>query len=267
MGRTVVPSALLFVNRQTLIVVSGAGLILGATAFFLMGPEPAPVEFIAPVEKPAAPPPVKAPPRPAARPATEPVRRAPAPKAEASAPAEAPVAAVADTGTLTIDSDVPGAQVFIDREYVGVTPVTAPNIAPGAHRINISAQGFEGLAEEVDVEPGPRGLMFRFKEVRLDVVLDVVHKHRIGSCKGRLVATTQGLRYETSDKDDAFTAQLESLETFEVDYLKKNLKIRAKNGKGYDFTDPEGNADHLFVFHRDVEKARDRLRKGDQPAQ
>jgi len=30
---------------------------------------------------------------------------------------------------------------------------------------------------------------------------------------------------------------------------------------------PEGNADHLFVFHRDVDKARDRLKKGDRPAQ
>ena len=33
------------------------------------------------------------------------------------------------------------------------------------------------------------------------------------------------------------------------------------------FTDPEGNADRLFVFHRDVDKARSRLAKGDAPAQ
>ena len=32
------------------------------------------------------------------------------------------------------------------------------------------------------------------------------------------------------------------------------------------FTDPEEDADRLFVFHRDVEKARDRLRQGDTPA-
>ena len=31
-------------------------------------------------------------------------------------------------------------------------------------------------------------------------------------------------------------------------------------------TDPDGNADRLFVFQRDVDKARQRLAKGDAPA-
>jgi len=42
--------------------------------------------------------------------------------------------------------------------------------------------------------------------------------------------------------------------------------VAARNGKRYDFTDPDGNADRLFVFHRDVDKARERLRSGDPPA-
>jgi hypothetical protein len=49
--------------------------------------------------------------------------------------------------------------------------------------------------------------------------------------------------------------------------LEKNLRLALRGGKRYDFTDPEDNADHLFVFHRDVEKARERLKKGDRPAQ
>ena len=53
---------------------------------------------------------------------------------------------------------------------------------------------------------------------------------------------------------------------FEVDYLEKNLRIKPRQGKRYDFTDPQGNADPLFVFHRDVDKARARLKKGDPPA-
>ena len=89
----------------------------------------------------------------------------------------------------------------------------------------------------------------------------------MGSCKGRLVATQQGLRYETTNKDDGFSAPLLDLGMFQVDYLEKNLRLTLKGGKQYNFTDPEGNADHLFVFHRDVEKARDRLKKGDRPAQ
>jgi hypothetical protein len=167
---------------------------------------------------------------------------------------------------LRIESDVPGAQVFIDREFVGATPVTAQNVRPGTHQLNVSAEGFEGVAETIDVEPGPRDILIRFREVRLDAKVDVVHKHRIGSCKGRLIATPNGIRYETQDKEDSFTAGLMDLETFQVDYLERNLRIKLRRGRQFNFTDPEGNADRLFVFHRDVEKARERLRKGDQPA-
>ena len=89
----------------------------------------------------------------------------------------------------------------------------------------------------------------------------------MGSCQGRLLATPQGLRYETTDKEDAFTASMADLETFQIDYLEKNLKVKLRKGKQFNFTDPDGNADRLFVFHRDVEKARERLKKGDAPAQ
>ena len=65
----------------------------------------------------------------------------------------------------------------------------------------------------------------------------------------------------------AFTVALADLEAFEIDYIGKNLKIKVKKGRTYNFTDPDGNADRLFVFHRDVEKARDRLKKGDAAGQ
>jgi hypothetical protein len=174
--------------------------------------------------------------------------------------APAPAEAAPAGGTLHIDSDVPGAQVFIDRQYIGVTPVTAANISPGTHQLNMSAQGYNGIAQSIDVEPGPRDLLFKFKEVRLDASIDVVHKHRIGSCKGRLAATPQGLRYDTTDKDDAFNVPLSSVESLEIDYLAKVLHVKLAKGKRYDFTDPAGNADRLFVFHRDVDKARQQLK-------
>ena len=171
-----------------------------------------------------------------------------------------------EAGILNIQSDVPGAKIFIDREYIGLTPVTSPNIRPGAHVLNASAQGYDGIADTIEVSPGPRDILVRLKEVRLDLTIDVVHKHRIGSCRGRLVATPQGLRYETTDKDDGFSSALLDLETFQVDYLEKNLRVKPQKGKRYDFTDPAGNADRLFVFHRDVDKARERLKKGEPPA-
>jgi hypothetical protein len=197
------------------------------------------------------------------------VRRAPAPTTEAPAPPapvmEAPPPAV-DVATLRIDSDVPGAQVFIDRQFVGVAPVTAENVRPGSHQLNVSAQGFEGIVQTIDVTPGPRDIAVRFKEVRLNAKIAIVHKHRMGSCRGELIATPQGLRYDTPDKGDAFTVALADLETFQVNYLDKTLKVKVRKGKEYNFTDPDGNADRLFVFHRDVDKARGRLSKGDTPA-
>ena len=154
---------------------------------------------------------------------------------------------------------MPRAQVFIDRQFVGTTPLTAANVKPGTHQVNVTAEGFEGIAQTIDVEPGPRDLSFRFREVRLEAALAVVHKHRMGSCQGRLVATADGIQYDTADKEDAFTASLSDLESFQVDYQDKNLRIKLRKGRQFNFTDPDGNADRLFVFHRDVDKARQRL--------
>jgi hypothetical protein len=162
-------------------------------------------------------------------------------------------------GTLRIEADVPNAQVFLDRQFIGTTPLTAEGVKPGSHQLNVSAEGFEGIVQTIDVEPGPRDVAIRFHEVRLNATLAVVHKHRMGSCTGQLVATPQGLRYDTDDKEDRFSAPLGDLETFTVDYQDKNLRIKVRKGRQYNFTDPDGNADRLFVFQRDVEKVRKRL--------
>jgi hypothetical protein len=148
--------------------------------------------------RPAAPVPEK--PAAAPRPATR------APARESASPEPATVETVTELGMLRIETDVPGAQVFIDRQFIGTTPVTAANVKPGTHQLNLTAQGFDGIAQTIDVEPGPRDLMFRFREVRLDASLAVVHKHRIGSCEGRLVATADGIRYETAALDASSTS-------------------------------------------------------------
>jgi hypothetical protein len=182
----------------------------------------------------------------------------------APAPAPAPELKT-ELGSLQIDTDVPGAQVFIDREFIGVAPITAEQVSPGTHQLNVSAEGYDGIAMPIEVMPGRRDMFLRFKEVRLNSTIDVVHRHGVGSCRGRLVATPAGLRYETSNTDDAFAAALLELETFQVDYLAKNLRVRLPKGRQFNFTDPDGSADRLFVFHRDVEHARERLRKGYAP--
>jgi hypothetical protein len=254
------------VNRQLAIFLVVIILASGGIGIFLISrpkpqPRPAPVA--------AAPAPIVTPPAatPAPIEAPRPTRRAAAPSPVAAPPAASgEVPQPADLVTLRIDSDVPGAQVFIDRQFVGAAPVTTSEVKPGTHQINVSAPGYDGYAQSIDVSPGPRDIMVRFKEVRLDMKAEVVHKHGIGSCRGTLVATAQGLRYDTTNKSDAFAVPLANLEVLQIDYLEKNLKVKIKGGKQYNFTDPEGNADHLFVFQRDVDKARQRLLKGDQAA-
>jgi hypothetical protein len=262
------------VPRHLLIAAISALLTLTIIAFVFLRPSPPEdTPVVRPSSAPAAPtaPPATAPSPAAGSSRTMPPvpRRSSAAAAPAPAPAESsPAAAVAapTRGTLTVHSDVAGAQIFIDRRFIGTAPATIADLEPGQHRLNVSAEGFDGIAETIDVEPGAHEMTVRFREVRLNAALPIVHKHRIGSCAGRLVAATDGIRYETGDTNDAFTAPFEDIETFEVNYQERNLRIKLRKGREYNFTDPQRDADRLFVFHRDVERARGLLAKGYQPA-
>jgi hypothetical protein len=248
------------------VIVAGVVVVLavGAGVFFFLVPAPAPAPVasreVAPAPRPVTPAPTPEP----ATPAPEPARRA-APKPAAAAPAApppAPVEAAPTTATLRIEADVPDATVLFDRVGVGTAPVTIPNVSPGSHRLNASATGYDGYAETIEVEPGSRTITVAFKDVKLDATLAAVHKHGMGSCRGQLIASPQGIRYEAADGKDNFSVAMADIDGFEVDYLAKNLRLKTKQGKTYNFTDPDGNADRLFVFHRDVDKARKRLASG-----
>jgi hypothetical protein len=221
------------------------------------GAEPAPVSTAAPATPPAAPAPaVEAPTT-----TIEASRDArPRPKKKVDAPVAPPAAPAAPTaGELHIDSDVPGAMVFIDRKFIGNAPVTAKDVPPGTHQLNLTAEGYDGYSETIEVAVGPADVLVKFKEIRLKEAVDVVHKHAMGSCEGRLIADPQGVRYETSNRDDAFSLKFSEIEAFEMDYLKKNLHIKKRGGKQYNFTTKAQTADPLFVFHRNVEKVRQQV--------
>jgi hypothetical protein len=190
--------------------------------------------------------------------------RAEPPKPQPSAPpptapptAEKPAAP--KTGTLLIKSDVPDTSVFIDRRYLGTAPVTATDLTPGTHHLNMSATGYDGISEDIEVVAGTRELSRSFKTITLDAKLDVVHKHGIGSCKGTLRATPQGLTYETDHKEDGFTVALTDLESFQMDYLKKVMTLKIRKGRSYTFTDPDDNVNRLYTFHQEVDKVRKKL--------
>jgi hypothetical protein len=152
---------------------------------------------------------------------------------------------------------VPGANVYVDREFLGTTPVVTRSLPAGPHRLNVSAEGYDMYAETIDLGPGRHEVLVRFKEVRLDERVDVAHKHGVGSCRGRLLATTAGLRYEADKPGDSFEAPFASLEPLQVDYLERNLRVRAKGGKTWNFS--SDSADALLAFQKAVEKARARM--------
>lgn len=242
-------------------------LVLGAALFVVSRgrtpePAPAPVAATAPAapERPAPAEPAPAPP---AEPApTAPARKAPSPRKAEPAPAPAAPAAPT-TATLVLESDVPGASVFVNREYVGTTPLRLDQLAPGSKQLKLTADGYEGIERTVDLEVGDNPVTMRFREVRLNKRIAVAHKHGMGGCEGTLVATVDGLAYETTNKNDAFTLPYAQVETFVIDYLDKNLRVKQKGGRTWNFTDKAAtNADALFVFHRDVEAARKKLAEG-----
>jgi hypothetical protein len=218
--------------------------------------------------------PAPAPSRPAATAApasearSEPVAPAPAPRASKPGHVPAPSPSEPEAGvtpppsapTLKVASDVDGAFVFVDRQFVGKTPLETTAVTPGHHQLKISAEGYDGIEQGIDVAAaGETSLSVSLKTVRLNASVDVVHKHGIGSCDGRLVATVDGLRYETSNAGDAFAIPFDRLETFSLDYLGKTLKVKERNGRTWNFTTKAPNADPLLVFSRQVEKARAQL--------
>lgn len=239
------------------------GVALGVGAYFLVG------SLRTPSPQPSQPQPqvrVAPPPQPAPAPATpepEPEKpRVTRPRPTKEKPAEPPPPPPAEPAgpTLIIESDVPGASVFVNRQYLGTTPLRSTAVSPGRHQLNASADGEDGIVQTIEVgESGDTTITLRFKDVRLDAAVAVVHKHGVGSCEGRLVASPAGLRYDTANKKDAFTLSFKEIEAFEIDYLKKELKVKQRGGKTWNFTDRTENADKLFVFHRDVNKAREKL--------
>jgi hypothetical protein len=228
-------------------LIAVAALVAAAIALWLLARRPA--------EAPKGPPP-------APRARTSPAPRAtatptPAPEARATPRPRAEPRPEAAAPTLRVDADVPGANVFLDRKFLGTTPVETRDFEPGPHRLNVSAEGYEMYGESVELEAGPNEVVVRFKAVRLDEHVEVVHKHGVGSCRGRLVATQAGLRFEAEKAGDSFQAPLPSLEPLQLDYLNRSLRVKQKGGKTWNFT--ADSADALLVFQKAVEAARKRL--------
>ena len=156
--------------------------------------------------------------------------------------------------SLGVQSDIPGATVFLDRRYKGTTPITIKDVTAGEHQLTVSAEGYEMYAETVTITAGHHDVRVDFEQTVADFneSIPMVHKHSFGNCTGVLMADANGMRYVTDHKD-SFAIPYGSLERFEVDYIKKNMNLKVRKGRNYNFTEQNGNADALFLFHKNVQ--------------
>jgi hypothetical protein len=253
------------VNRLV-IILAGGGVVLGAIGVLVYTTtRPESVQTPAATGSGSAKeaPPVTAPP---AATRSKPANSAPAPGAAApSAPATKKAEPAPATATLILESDTPDTTVFMDRAFLGTAPQTLRDVSPGEHQLIFSPTGQDSIRMTVDVQPGTKTIVARFREMQLSEAVEVVHKHALGSCRGTLKASPNGLTYDTKHAEDAFTAPLTNLDVFAVNYVEKNLKVKLKGGKTYTFTEPDGTADKLYAFHQAVEKARQRMLAGRRP--
>ena len=214
------------------------GLIVigcGVAAYLSMPP----VEEPAPVTVAADPPPPRPAPEPDPEPPSPPPPPPPPPVTEpepATVVEAAPPPADRLEPILWVASDVPGASVFLDRTYLGTTPFETTELPPGPHRLNVSVDGHDGFAADIEIGDARVVINVRFLEVRLDASVAVVHKHRFGSCEGMLRASLDGIPYATTD-DDAFSIPLAEIERHEIDYLEHVLTLKRRDGRTYNFSD------------------------------
>lgn len=62
----------------------------------------------------------------------------------------------------------------------------------------------------------------------------VIHDHVFGSCRGVLLLTSQGVRYETDHKD-AFSVDTERLQAIDIDDRKRSIRLKPADGRTYNF--------------------------------
>lgn len=196
---------------------------------------------------------------------------------ESSAESAAAAAGESDTVSLIIDSNVRGADVFLNGNRVGTTPHKATPLTPGDYEVRVEHDGYVAFKDSVRVETpdgaihatlrpasaesnagkedasekapvaesGPASADIRGSGQRVAVN----HNHRIGSCEGVLIAGNEGVRFETEHKD-AFTAAYAEIEELSFDDDKLTLKVL--NGRKYDFNEQNDDAEALAALHAQV---------------
>ncbi|MCA9523642.1 MAG: PEGA domain-containing protein, partial [Myxococcales bacterium] len=72
-----------------------------------------------------------------------------------------------ETGWLTVTSNVPSAEIFLDNELIGKTPLRRKALKRGRYQVKVNAPGYRELQERVTIESG-RSTVLRANLVKVD---------------------------------------------------------------------------------------------------
>ena len=64
-----------------------------------------------------------------------------------------------EPGTLVVRTDVEGAEVLIDEETVGFTPLDPQTLEPGQHTVRVRRPGYTEFDDVVEIEPGAEAVV------------------------------------------------------------------------------------------------------------
>ena len=67
---------------------------------------------------------------------------------------QGPAAATTTSGSLSITTTPPGAEIFIDNEMKGVTPSLISGLPAGTHSLRVVKKGYQMISTTISIEPG-----------------------------------------------------------------------------------------------------------------
>ena len=108
-------------------------------------------------------------------------------------------------------------------------PVTAENVKPGTHQVNVSAEGSTESRRRSTSSPASRSPFASGGPAQRDARRGPQAPH--GIVPGAAGRHAEGIRYDTTTRTIGSPA-LADLESF-VDYQDKNLRIKVRKGKQY----------------------------------
>jgi hypothetical protein len=79
----------------------------------------------------------------------------------------------AQKSTISLTSSPQGAEVYLDNQYRGTTPVTIPDIGPGSHTLEYRHAGYKSWSAAVTVTPGSSNYFAALTQTTIPIPSDI----------------------------------------------------------------------------------------------